>query len=474
MTDVLTLQKNFLKYGTPLPSFGVRVKHFLRIKSTFPTSSVTMSLGYGSVVPDATKQNVLREGWNKNATVYSIIRKIARTCAMAPWSMNQVVSDEAYKRYKTLTMQQTAPEHLFIARTKALKPIQNHPLNAVYARPNPLQSGSEYTESLITYKLLTGDAFEWANIIKGGANGGRPGEFWPLPSHLMTIIANRDFPVTVNKYTLYDGRLPQDFPPEEVLHSKYFNPNYSFTGNHLYGFSPLQAAWLNMQQDNDARDAGIEILQNRGPRKLIAIESQAIQTADQAKEQAGRLKQRWREEMLESRGGIVLMPGKGNAVEVGMSPNDLKILEVSDYTRDDLCNVYGMWSGLLNAQGTQTHDNVAKYQKDFIMNVVMPEMNALRDSRNYKLSQDWGINRGEVLDYDPTVWAELQEDMQKLATWLNTAWWFAPNKKLLYMNETPETDPAMDRVYIPSNLVPIDEVGMTDIPAQGGLNDYGN
>lgn len=483
MADVAKLQTNFLKYGTPLPTLKQRVRSFLGLKSavgrslksdTFIPASAFVNVGIGTSIADISKTNAIREGWNKNATVYSIIRKIARTCAMAPWGVYQVVDDQAYKRYKAMSSQQTSGEHLHMARTKALKPVEGHRLNNIYANPNPIQSGNEYTEALITYKLLTGDAYEWANMLQFGKNGGTPGEFWPLPSHMMTIYTNGNWPIMVDRYVLFDGR-PREFTPAEVLHSKYFNPNYSYTGMHLYGFSPLQAAWLNMQQDNDARDAGIEILQNRGPRKLIAIDSPAMTTPQQAKEQAGRLKERWREEMLESRGGIVLMPGTGSAIDVGLGINDMKILEISDYTRDDLCNVYGMWAGLLNGQGTQTHDNVAQYKKDFITNVVLPELNSLRDARNYKLRTDWGYKAaGIVVDYDPTVYAELQEDMAKLATWLDTAWWFTPNKKLTYMNESPEKDPAMDRVYIPSTLVPIDEVGMSTMPDQTGLNDYGN
>lgn len=472
--DVTVLQSNFLKYGTPLPTLKQRVLGLFRAKASnaFIPASATLGLGYGSTIPDVSKQNALREGWNKNATVYSIIRKIAKACACAPWGVYKVVDDQAYKRYKALPASNM--EHRHMARVKALQPVQGHRLNDLYANPNPLQSGSEYTEALITYKLITGDAYEWANMLDGGRNGGTPGEFWPLPSHLMRISTNGAFPLNVAQYTLFDGQ-PRQFTPEEVLHSKYFNPNYSYTGMHLYGFSPLQAAWLNMQEDNDARDAAIEILQNRGPRKLIAVDSPAMTNPVQAKEQAGRLKERWREEMIEGRGGIVLVPGSGQAIDVGLSINDMKILEISNYTLDDLCNVYGLWSGLLNNQGGQKYDNVVQYRKDFITNVVLYELNALRDARNYKLRTDWGYRgAGIVLDYDPTVYQELQEDMAKLADWLNTAWWFTPNKKLVYMNEAPVNDPVMDRVYIPSTFVPIEEVGMSTMPDQAGLNDYGN
>lgn len=477
MTRAEKTERNLIVFGSVKPTLADRLKALPALLKSILTKSSDNFIpatqygwfGMGSTIQDASKINAINEGWNKNATLYSIVRKIAKTCACAPWQVYKVVDDQAYKRYKAMSMQEQTSKtfaQLHLAKVKALQPVQSHPLNDLYANPNPQNSGSEYTEALITYKLLTGDAYEWGRMVSRGTVA----ELWPLPSHLMQIISNGMFPVGVLKYALLAGTVVQ-FTPEEVLHTKYFNPNYSFLGNHLYGFSPLQAAWLNLQQDNDARDAAIEMLQNRGVRGIMTLPG--ITSDSVAAETAGRLKERWREMQIEDRGGIVAMPGDGKFVPVGLTMADLKILEISGYTQDDLCNVYNVWSGLFNSQGTQTHDNVNQYKKDFIVSVILPELNSLRDARNNKLQRDWGYKgKGIVLDYDATVFSELQEDMEKLATWLNTAWWFTPNKKLAYMNESPEDNPAMDRVYIPSTYVPIDEVGMTDVPAQGGLNDY--
>lgn len=468
MADIAKLQTNFLRFGTPFPSFLERAKSLIRFKKdNFIPSSTVLNYGFGSIIPDSTKINSIKEGWNKSATVYAIVRKIAKTCAYAPWQAYKIVDDQAYKKYKSLASQTQTNKsigQLQIAKVKALEPIQDNRLNDLYSNPNPLQSGSEYIEALITYKLLTGDSYEWANMLDLGRNSGTPGELWPLPSHLMQIIHNGSFPLGIKAYILADGNQRQ-FTPEEVLHTKYFNPNYSFLGTHLYGFSPLQASWLTVQEDNDAKQAGIEILQSRGPRKIITVETDAIRTAEQAAEQAGRLQKRWREQMIENKGGLVLMPGKGGSIDVGLGINDLKILEISNYTQDDLCNVYGVWSGLFNSQSNQKYDNVNQFRKDFIINTVLPELNQLRDARNYKLRTDWGYkNAGIVLDYDPTVYAELQEDFKELATWLKMTDWFTPNEKRAYMNEPPIDNPAMDRVYIPTNYAPIDEIGMEVMP----------
>lgn len=167
------------------------------------------------------------------------------------------------------------------------------------------------------------------------------------------------------------------------------------------------------------------------------------------------------------------MPGKGGSIDVGLGINDLKILEISNYTQDDLCNVYGVWSGLFNSGSNQKYDNVNQFRKDFIINTILPELNQLRDARNYKLKTDWGYKgSGIVLDYDPTVYVELQEDMKELAQWLAMTDWFTPNEKRAYMNEPPLDIPGMDMVYLPQNKIPIEEMSMSvpELP-ETGLND---
>src|SRR5699024_136727 len=107
-----------------------------------------------------------------------------------------------------------------------------------------------------------------------------------------------------------------------------------------------------------------------------------------AKEQAGLLKERWRQTRMEEKGGVVPMPGKGAYEQIGLSIADLKILEISNYTMRDICNIYGVWAGLFNSGDNQKYDNVSQFRKDFIINVVLPELNQRKSALNHKLQTD--------------------------------------------------------------------------------------
>lgn len=464
-------QKNFLLYGNAKPSLLTRLKALPALLSnqtlfqTFQQNQYAR-YGFGFTIDPWNKNRAIQKGYDLNALVYAIIKKIAKTASYAPWGAYRVVDDQQYKRYKSLSLM--GGESLTatrVAKVKALEPVKDSRLTELLTYPNPEQTFSEFIENLIGYRLITGDAYMWANMGEIGGNAGKPLELHVLPSQFMNIVTEPGFPVGVLGYMLQDGS-KRGFTADEVMHSKYWNPNYDVIGSHLYGFSPLQAAWLTVQQDNDAKQAAIEILQNRGPRGVLAMESLADQPDQVAAEQSGRLKQRWEETRREYRGGIVPIGGKAEWISVGLSINDMKILEIGDYTRETLCNVYGVSSILFNNDAASTLDNYKMAVKEFITNAVLTEANSIRDDLNRKLSTVWGYRgSGIIVDYDASVYSELNEDVGKLVAWLAQAYWLTPNQRLQFQGETVSDDPLMDKYYFPNNLVPLEDLTMgQDIP----------
>ena len=424
---------NFLKYGKIYPNILDRIKGSFVKKSFIGMPSSGVRYGFSSVIPKANSSKFVSEGYDKSVNLYSVVNKLAKTCSYAPWGAYKVVDENKYKQYKSMSQMEQTQDSLFrlrMLKEESLEPVSDK-LNDLFDRPNSQQSGQEYLEGVFTFKLLTGNAYEHALLLDFGRNSGKPQEMHLLPAQYIEIQADSGYPVEVEKYILNDGT-QKTFEVEEVMHSKYFNPNYSFTGQHLYGFSPLQAGWLSIMQDNDSKKAAIELLQNRGPRGILFSEIMGDNPTI-AKEQAGLLKERWRQTRMEEKGGIVPMPGKGKYEQIGLSIGDLKILEISDYTLDDICNLYGVWSGLFNSGNNQKYDNVKQFRKDFIMNCVLPELNARKSVLNHKLQTDWGYKgSGIVVDYDDTVYPELQEDFGKMVESMSKADWFTKNEKRIF------------------------------------------
>lgn len=66
------------------------------------------------------------------------------------------------------------------------------------------------------------------------------------------------------------------------------------------------------------------------------------------------------------------------------------------------------------------------------------------------------------MEHDIYSYPEMQEDMKALTEWLDKSWWIKPNDKLEMQRFGKSEDPAMDKVYIPSNLMPLDSVNISN------------
>ncbi len=100
-----------------------------------------------------------------------------------------------------------------------------------------------------------------------------------------------------------------------------------------------------------------------------------------------------------------------------ISSIDLQLLESEKVTLRELCNVYGVNSALFNDPDNKTYNNMKEAKKEMLTQVVLPELVALRDAFNRFFSTE--IGQGYYIDFDLTVFPELQEDMKELSAILS-------------------------------------------------------
>ena len=127
-----------------------------------------------------------------------------------------------------------------------------------------------------------------------------------------------------------------------------------------------------------------------------------------------------------------------------------------------------MPSQLLNDNENKTYNNQLEGEKALTLRCAIPLLDALRDNLNRKLHTDWGYKGTNIyVDYDIKVYQELEANKADQVTWLDKAWWIAPAQKMEVMGmKTPDyIDMAeMEKLYIPSNLQPVDQFQPLVIP----------
>jgi HK97 family phage portal protein len=284
----------------------------------------------------------------------------------------------------------------------------------------------------------------------------------------MAVIANINvFPPTRVGYQLYYGSM-WSFDPKEILHDKYFNPQWNVTGNQLYGQSPLMAAARNLTRSNEAKTAAVASFQNGGPAGVLFMNDERFDPIS-GQQQAQALKK-----AVSEKGGslnfnsIAVSGYKVDWKQIGLSPVELNIIESEKWDMKALCNIYGVPSQLLNDADNKTYNNQIEGEKALTLRCAIPLLVGIRDNLNRKLRSDWGYAGQNIyIDFDPTVYAELESNKADQVKWLNEAWWIAPKQKMdiMGLEIPPYIDQIeMEKLYIPSSLQTPDEFQPLTLP----------
>ena len=446
-----------------------------KINTLFPTIPMNSQIAIerGIVTwQGADQRSFVDDGYVANDIVYSIIKLITDKAKIAPFHVYKVVDEKAAKKYKSLAAQKDINlKELETLHKKAYELYTgDQRLNELLKYPNEEDCWSDLVEQWCGFKLITGNSFIYGKLIEAGNNQGKPYELFALPSQYMAIIANINvFPPTRAGYQLYYGQM-WSFDPKEILHDKYFNPQWGVTGGQLYGQSPLRAAAKNLTRSNEAKTAAVASFQNGGPAGVLFMNDERFDpTSGQAQAQALKT-------AVSQKGGaanfnsIAVSGYKVDWKQIGLSPVELNIIESEKWDLKALCNIYGVPSQLLNDSDSKTYNNQREGEKALTLRCAIPLLNSLTENLNRKLHSDWGYKGTNLyVDYDLSVYGELEANKAEQTAWLNTAWWISPKQKLDIMNiEVPDYIPTeeLEKLYIPTGLQTIDQFEPLNIPDQ--------
>jgi HK97 family phage portal protein len=446
-----------------------------KINTLFPTIPMNSQIAIerGIVTwQGADQRSFVDDGYVANDIVYSIIKLITDKAKIAPFHVYKVVDEKAAKKYKSLAAQKDINlKELETLHKKAYELYTgDQRLNELLKYPNEEDCWSDLVEQWCGFKLITGNSFIYGKLIEAGNNQGKPYELFALPSQYMAIIANINvFPPTRAGYQLYYGQM-WSFDTKEILHDKYFNPQWGVTGGQLYGQSPLRAAAKNLTRSNEAKTAAVASFQNGGPAGVLFMNDERFDpTSGQAQAQALKT-------AVSQKGGaanfnsIAVSGYKVDWKQIGLSPVELNIIESEKWDLKALCNIYGVPSQLLNDSDSKTYNNQREGEKALTLRCAIPLLNSLTENLNRKLHTDWGYKGTNLyVDYDLSVFGELEANKSEQTAWLNTAWWISPKQKLDIMNiEVPDYIPTeeLEKLYIPTGLQTIDQFQPLNIPDQ--------
>ena len=381
-------------------------------------------VGGGYSQYESNRKNYIEKGYNINPLVYSVVNQQAVKASSIPFCIKKVndnTSNTKLKRLIKSTNYSFTPQQFVKFKSLELKAMDSEDLPLPLERPNVSQSWAEFHSLYKTFIKTTGNAYIYMLCPESGPNEGRPLALYLLPSHLMEIVLKPNTSTLstedpVDYYILTQGANYIKFNASKVVHIKYSNPNYSDSGEHLYGLSPLRSALKNIESSNSSLDLNIKTLKSGGAFGLIHAKGTPLR-----EEQAKSLKERLLEmdaspENLSKIAGISAEIG---FTRLSLTSDELKPFDYLEFDSKMIHNVLG-WPYDDGNRGDYG-GTINELRKMRITDNIIPDNNLLKEAFDSKILPRFKGYEGAVIVYDYMELPEMQTDVKELSEWLNNA-----------------------------------------------------
>jgi HK97 family phage portal protein len=433
------------------------------------------------VTPRDDKRAYITDAYSINDIVYSIVNMVMDKVRLPEWGLYKVVNESSLKQYKSLmrnkNLSQKQYKRAMDLKYQSLEPITNYnlqlgKLKSLLEYPNADESFQDQVANGAGFKMITGDMFLWGDVLPSGANKGMPNSIELLPSQFTVIKASGDFPAKAVGYELLTWN--QRFTKEQVLHEKYWNPNWGVMGEQLYGMSALKAALKNVTRNNSAKTASTSKFQNGGLEEIIYFDNPVFGPGE-GLQHVQKLKIQLAEEYSgpEAQGKRAVSGHKVGVTPLGLSPVDLGIIDSEKWDAVMFCNIWGVPPELLGLVA-KTYNNVKEAEKALTTRSAIPLLESRAKALTRKFTTDWGLKGQNVfIDYDTECFGELQTDMAEAVSATSQIMMITPNEERELAGLTTRPEPEADEVWVKTGTgrVPLADYQQTLMQEYDGQGD---
>ena len=270
--------------------------------------------------------------------------------------------------------------HLFeIMNSKGeTQEVYDNPVINLVNKPNPFQTRSEFFQTTIINKKLTGKAF-WLKVRN---QNGDIAELWNLRPDLVTVLHSED--EFIAGYRLSTDKGQVDIPADNVVFFRDPDP-LDMRG----GVSPLEPASLRVETESLAtRFQRDFFLNNARPDAFLKTEETLT------KEQVSEMREAWNEKHqgVGRSGEIGILYGGLDYQQISVTQRDMDYIESLKFLRDDILVAFGVPKSII------TTDDVNRANAEagifmFLSQTVKPEMQELVEALNeFLVIPDFGEN----------------------------------------------------------------------------------
>lgn len=250
-----------------------------------------------------------------------------------------------------------------------------HPLRTLLDRPNPMQTGREWIETLVSQLLVAGNAYAEMVAVDGALR-----ELHALRPDRMKVVPGREGWPEAFEYSV--GGQSVRLPRENVIHLRLFNP-----ADDYYGLSPLEAAARSIDTHNAASAWNKAMLDNaaRPSGALVFAGTDNTLTAEQFERLKAELTSTY--QGAANAGRPMILEGGLDWKEMGFSPKEMEFIEAKNIAAREVALAFGVPPMLLGIPGDNTYANFAEANRNFWRQTVVPLICRAADAVAAGLSQ---------------------------------------------------------------------------------------
>lgn len=326
--------------------------------------------------------------------------------AAQEWNPNNKVTkpysqiSNVYKAVKAIADNVPQAELKFMEKTRSNEPdkeVYPDQLIDLFNQPNPLMDQASFIQAVVGFYALAGETF----IIKQASVGQRTGAR-KLPAELWTFNPRKFREVTEGRHLKgwrFGGQL---YTPEEVLHSRDFNPYHNIRG--MNPVHPIQKHididWQSMIYnkaffDNDAT-----------PGFMLETDKKL------GDEQYNRLQTWWKKRQRGASKAykLAILEGGLKAANVTKSHKEMDFIEQKKFTREEILGIWRAPKALFNITDDLNYATFVGQMKIFWQYSIMPIL----------MKVEAMLNAGIIREFDDRIYCKFalervpafQEDMK--------------------------------------------------------------
>lgn len=421
-----------------------------------PRTSI-WATGTQAVYPELNNNYPVRNGFNNNAAVYSVVKKDSKKFGSIP-------------RYVEKKGQEQ----------KAVERLEG-PLMDLLNRPNKQEGQDAFFTKVRAYYKVCGESYIW--LVRGDTDvlvgedliplddeqhSKRPIlEMYVLPAQDIVVIPDPDNVYGIIGYSL-QSRPDIKFRAVDVIQWKDINLSWDpFSRVQVRGMSALTPGRKTLTANDSATDMTVAMNQNGGAKVLIANKTMAQMTPKQESDLKNVIDHKIN--TIDSKGAVAAVQGDWAAHQLGLSSIDMDVLNGKEYTMKELCFMFGMPYAFFDSHTPYAEKQLTA--RDWIANEIMPDCKQLDGELNRMLPLAFGLKDTAVICSDFDALPEMQEDKKTQIEWLGKAP-ISTNEFREALGYDKSTEDGADDILIASGIVPL-----SDLTGDGGdqlLTDLAN